>query len=74
MKYVIDRIEEDKVVLEDLSTRETKVIKLSELDFKVREGNIISYENNKYNLDLNTEKIRREKLRNRFNKIKKRDF
>ena len=74
MKYVIDRIEEDKVVLEDLSTRETKVIKLNELDFKVREGNIISYEDNKYTLDLNTEKIRREKLRNRFNKIKKRDF
>ena len=74
MKYVIDRIEEDKIVLEDLSTRETKVIKLNELDFKVREGNIISYEDNKYTLDLNTEKIRREKLRNRFNKIKKRDF
>ena len=74
MKYVIDRFEEDKVVLEDLSTRETKVIKLNELDFKVREGNIISYEDNKYTLDLNTEKIRREKLRNRFNKIRKRDF
>ena len=74
MKYVIDRIEEDKIVLEDLSTRETKVIKLNELDFKVREGNIISYEDNKYTLDLNTEKLRREKLRNRFNKIKKRDF
>ena len=73
MKYVIDRIEEDKIVLEDLSTRETKVIKLNELDFKVREGNIISYEDNKYTLDLNTEKLRREKLRNRFNKIKKRD-
>ena len=74
MKYVIDRLEEDKVVLEDLSTRETKVIKLKELDFKVREGNIISFEDNKYTLDLNTEKLRREKLRNRFNKIKKRDF
>ena len=74
MKYVVDRIEEDIVVLEDLETREITNIKISELDFKVREGNILSYENNKYTLDLNTEKLRKEKLRNRFNKLKKRDF
>ena len=74
MKYVIDRIEEDIVVLENLETREITNIKISELDFKVREGNILSYENNKYTLDLNTEKLRKEKLRNRFNKLKKRDF
>jgi hypothetical protein len=74
MKYVVDRIEEDIVVLENLETREITNIKISELDFKVREGNILSYENNKYTLDLNTEKLRKEKLRNRFNKLKKRDF
>ena len=74
MKYVVDRIEEDIVVLENLETREIANIKISELDFKVREGNILSYENNKYTLDLNTEKLRKEKLRNRFNKLKKRDF
>ena len=74
MKYVVDRIEEDIVVLENLETREITNIKISELDFKVREGNILSYENNKYILDLNTEKLRKEKLRNRFNKLKKRDF
>ena len=74
MKYVVDRIEEDIVVLENLETREITNIKISELDFKVREGNILSYENNKYTLDLNTEKLRKEKLRNRFNNLKKRDF
>ena len=74
MKYVVDRIEEDIVVLENLKTREITNIKITELDFKVREGNILSYENNKYTLDLNTEKLRKEKLRNRFNKLKKRDF
>lgn len=74
MKYVIDRIEEDNIILENLSTKEIKVIKLTELDFKVKEGNIISYDNNKYILDLNTEKVRREKLRNRFNKLKKRGY
>ena len=74
MKYVVDRIEEDIVVLENLETREITNIKITELDFKVREGNILSYENNKYTLDLNTEKLRKEKLRNRFNKLKKRDF
>ena len=73
MKYVVDRIEEDKVVLEDLSTKKQIIIKLKDLDFKVREGNILSKEDDKYILDLNTEKLRREKLRNRFNKIKKRD-
>ena len=73
MKYVIDRIEEDKVVLEDLSTKRQTIINLNDLDFKVREGNILSKEDNKYTLDLNTEKVRREKLRNRFNKLKKRD-
>ncbi len=74
MKYVVDRIEEDIIVLENIETREITNIKISELDFKVREGNILSYENNKYTLDLNTEKLRKEKLRNRFNKLKKRDF
>jgi hypothetical protein len=74
MKYVIDRIEEDKVVLEDLSTKEQTIININDLEFKVREGNILSKEDNKYTLDLNTEKVRREKLRNRFNKLKKRDY
>ncbi len=74
MKYVVDRIEEDKVVLENLSNKEQKIISLTDLNFKVREGNIISFEDNKYILDLNTEKMRREKLRNRFNKLKKRDY
>jgi hypothetical protein len=74
MKYVVDRIEEDIIALENIETREITNIKISELDFKVREGNILSYENNKYTLDLNTEKLRKEKLRNRFNKLKKRDF
>ena len=74
MKYVVDRIEEDKVVLEDLSTKKQIIIKLKDLDFKVREGNILSKEDDKYILDLNTEKLRREKLRNRFNKLKKRDY
>lgn len=74
MKYVVDRIEEDKAVLENLSNKEQKIISLTDLNFKVREGNIISFEDNKYILDLNTEKIRREKLRNRFNKLKKRDY
>ena len=74
MKYVVDRIEEDKVVLENLSNKEQKIISLTDLNFNVREGNIISLEDNEYVLDLNTEKIRKEKLRNRFNKLKKRDY
>ena len=74
MKYVVDRIEEDIVVLENLETKEITNIKLKELDFKVREGNILSKEDNKYILDLNTEKQRKEKLRNKFNKLKKRDI
>ena len=74
MKYVIDRIEEDIVVLENLETKEITNINIKELDFKVREGNILYKEDNKYILDLNTEKLRKEKLRNRFNKLKKRDY
>ena len=74
MKYVVDRIEEDIAVLENLETKEMKNINITELDFNVREGNILSFEDNKYILDLNTEKLRKEKLRNRFNKLKKRDF
>ena len=74
MKYVVDRIEEDIAVLENLETKEMKNINITELDFNVREGNILSFEDNKYILDLNTEKLRKEKLRNRFNKLKKRDL
>ena len=71
MKYAVDRIIEDIVVLENIETGELVEIKKHELPNEVHEGSILVKKDDVYILDENTEKERRESLRERLERLKK---
>ena len=72
MKYVIDRIEDNIVVCENLETKEMIELDKSLLPEKIKDGNILIFENNEYKLDLNEEELRRQRIREKFNRLKQR--
>jgi len=70
MKYAIDRIENNIAICQNLETREEVEISLNCLPTNIKDGTIIVFKENKYEIDLNEEELRRRKLRERFNKLK----
>ena len=73
MKYAIDRIEENIVVLEDINTKEKKEVQKDLLPPNIKDGTILIFENNEYKLDLNEEELRRKQIQERFNRLRKKD-
>ena len=72
MKYVIDRIEDNIVVCQNLETKEMVEIEKKLLPQNIKDGNVLLFENNEYKLDLAEEEIRRQRIRERFNRLKQR--
>lgn len=72
MKYVIDRIEDNIVICQNLETKEMVEIEKKLLPQNIKDGNILLFENNEYKLDLDEEEIRRQRIRERFNRLKQR--
>ncbi|MDO4301331.1 MAG: DUF3006 domain-containing protein [Clostridia bacterium] len=66
--FVIDRIEEGIAVIMD---EENKTLKLNadEIDGNVRDGSVVVYENDKWRVDEEETKNRKEKMRKRLNKL-----
>lgn len=71
MKYSVDHIEGDIVVLENLETRKIINEEISLFDFEVKDGNIVSFKDGKYYLEQKMEEEKRQSLRERLNKLKK---
>lgn len=71
MKYAIDRIENSIAILENLDTKERKEVNIKDLPSSIKEGNILSYENNTYIINQDEELIRRKRILDKFNKLKK---
>ena len=71
MKYAIDRIEENIVTLENLDNNEIININISNLPKNIKEGTILKYENNTYIIDKKEEIERRNRIQEKFNKLKK---
>lgn len=71
MKYCIDKIEDNIVLLENINTGEKLEINISELSFNVKEGMIIQKTDQGYEQDEQTEKDRRASILAKFNKLKK---
>lgn len=71
MKYAVDRIEENIVILEEITSKEKKEIPLEELPQNIKEGTIIHYENNKYILDKKEETKRRSSIKAKFAMLRK---
>lgn len=72
MKYVIDRIEDNIVICQNLETKEMVEIEKKLLPQNIKDGNVLLFENNEYKLDLDEEEIRRQRIRERFNRLKQR--
>ena len=72
MKYVIDRIEDNIVICQNLETKEMVELEKKLLPSNVKDGNVLLFDNNEYKLDLNEEELRRQRIRERFNRLKQR--
>lgn len=70
MKYAVDKIDEDIVVLENISTGEIITKRRNELPDGVCESNIVVFCDNKFILNNNEEKERKESLRERLERLK----
>lgn len=71
MKYCIDRIEDNIAVLENLETQEMIDISLDELPEEIKDGTVLKYVNDKYELDLDEEEQRSNEIEDLFNSLKK---
>lgn len=74
MKYVVDRIENNIIILENLNDKSILEIPKDKIDFLVKDGDVLYYKNNKFILDLETKKKRIELIKEKFNKVKKKDL
>ena len=73
MIYIVDRIEENIVTLENKDTKEMINIKKDLLPKNIKEGNVLKYENNTYTLDKEEEERRKQSLLLKFNQLKSKD-
>ena len=70
MKYAVDRIIEDIVVLENIKTGEILEVNVKKLPKDIHEGSILVKDNDNFIVDLDTENERRESLRERLERLK----
>ena len=70
MKYSVDRIEEDIVVLENISSGEIIYENIKKLPKEIKEGSILVKDEDNYSMDLETEEKRRNDLRSRLERLK----
>lgn len=71
MKYAIDKIEDNIVILENLETKEKGEISKENIIGEVHEGAIIIKENNIYKTRQTEEELRRKLLREKLEHLKK---
>lgn len=70
MKYAVDRIEDDIVVLENITSGDIINENIKKLPKNIKEGTILIKKDNEYSLELNTEKERRDDFRSRLERLK----
>ena len=71
MKNAVDKIEENIVTLESLDTKEKKEVLLEVLPSNIKEGTILTYENEVYKKDEVLEQQRKTSVQNKFNMLRK---
>ena len=70
MKYSVDRIEEDIVILQDLDTKEIKEVLKKDIGIKVSDGDILVFKNNKYQKDKKLKEDRIKLIQEKMNRLK----
>ena len=71
MKYSIDKILDDIATLENVETKQITEVNTKDLPEEIHEGSILILEDGKYKLDLDEEEIRRKRIEEKFNKLRK---
>ena len=71
MKYAVDRIEEELVVLEDINTKEKKEVEINILPENIQDGSIIKYENGIYSIDNQEYEERLSRIREKMERLKR---
>ena len=71
MKYAVDRIENNIVVLQDLNTKIIKEVNIKTIGFEVNERDILIYKDNKYYKDNKAKQERINILQEKLNRLKK---
>ena len=71
MKFAVDKIEDNVVVLENIDTKEIIAILKKDLDFEVKESDILVFIDNKYFKDDKEKENRLKIIQEKFNKVKK---
>lgn len=69
MRYVVDRVVDNIVVLENMSNRDIIEVSVTDVPENIKNGNILIKQDNKFILDKETEKERRKNIREKFNKL-----
>lgn len=70
MKWAVDRIIDNIVVIENIDTLEKEEVDISILPFSIYEGAILTYQDNTYKLDETEEEKRRRIILEKFNKLR----
>ena len=70
MKYSVDRIEENIAVLEELDTGNIIEVPASKLPHFIADGTIVRYDNDEYVVDKDEEDIRRNRIREKLERLK----
>lgn len=70
MKYAIDKIEEDIVILENLETKEKEAVNIKNILGETHEGAIVIKNNDTYITDSEEENLRRKMLREKLERLK----
>ena len=71
MNYAVDQIVEDIVILENITTGEKIEVNKNLLPREIKEGNIITVEDNQYILNKKEEESRKQKLQEKLERLKK---
>ena len=71
MKYAVDRIENNIVVLENINNNSIKEVNIDELPNNIKGGTILKYYNKTYTIDTNEENIRRKRIQDKLDRLKR---
>lgn len=70
MKYSVDRIENNIVILENINNKEIREVNIKKIGFNINEGDILVFKNNRYYKDDKEKKNRISLLQEKLNRVK----
>lgn len=70
MKYAVDKIEDNLIICEEITTGEKITLNKNEIKGKVHEGAIIIKSDSSYEVNKQEEENRRKLLREKLNRLK----